>query len=177
MNGAWVFVCGPSGSGKDSVIAAAQQLLGISPRIVFARRMVTRPMQSGSDHDPVSEQDFMALLQQGELAWHWQAHGYRYAISRHYCADVEAGHLVVVNGSRAHVRALSESSAVRVVTISCDRHQLASRLGQRGRDSSAAVTERMARNDLFSDLKTDCEILNNADLATAGQRLADYLSA
>jgi len=49
MSGKWVFVCGPSGAGKDSVLAWASDHLAGRRDIVFARRMVTRPMQPGSD--------------------------------------------------------------------------------------------------------------------------------
>lgn len=177
MSGAWVFVCGPSGSGKDSVIESARQMVGDNQGIVFARRMVTRAVQSGSDHDPVTEPAFMALLEKGELAWHWQAHGYHYAIAHRYSADVKAGRLVVVNGSRAHVQALPAAPDRRVVKISCDTDRLACRLVQRSRDSSTAVAERMARNYLLKELQADYEIVNNAELAVAGQCLADYLSA
>lgn len=176
MSGAWIFVCGPSGSGKDSVIASARKMLGKNQNVVFARRMVTRAVQFGSDHDPLTEPAFMALLQVGELAWHWQAHGYHYAISQRYAADVKAGRLVVVNGSRAHVQALPASPNLRVVKISCDTHRLAARLAQRGRDSSAAVAQRLARNEQLTELHADYEVANNADLATAGQSLANYLS-
>ena len=76
MNGAWIFVCGPSGAGKDSVIALAQQLVGERKDIVFARRMVTRPAQSGSDHDPVTEAVFHAQAQAGELSWPERGRGW-----------------------------------------------------------------------------------------------------
>lgn len=48
MTGAWVFVCGPSGAGKDSVLAWAREALAGRSDIVFARRLITRPAQSGS---------------------------------------------------------------------------------------------------------------------------------
>lgn len=144
--------------------------------IVFARRMVTRGVQPDSDHDPVTEQALMTQVQQGDVAWHWQAHGYHYAIAQHYAADVKAGRLVVVNGSRAHVQALPAAPDLRVVKITCDTAQLAARLLQRGRDNNAAVAERLARNDLLAELHADYEIANNAALATAGRTLANYLS-
>lgn len=176
MSGLWVFVCGPSGSGKDSVIAAASQTLGDRSDIVFARRMVTRPVQPGSDHDPVTAPVFAGLLQSGGLCWHWQAHGFSYGISSHYAEAVRAGCLVVVNGSRAHVNSLPPSPGLRVVRISTDPERLAARLAHRGRDSDSAVAERLARNAAFSAMQADCVILNNEALASAGQRLADYLS-
>lgn len=176
MNGLWVFVCGPSGSGKDSVIDSARQALSGRSDIVFARRMVTRPVQPGSDHDPVTAPVFAGLLQSGGLCWHWQAHGFCYGIASRYADAVRAGCLVVVNGSRAHVNSLPPSSDRRVVQISTDPERLAARLAQRGRDTEMAVTERLARNAIFSGMQADCVIVNDGELAVAGQRLADYLT-
>ena len=177
ISGRWVFICGPSGAGKDSVIASAQQTLADRSDIVFARRIVSRPMQVGSDHDPLTPADFLALQQAGGLRWHWQAHGFDYGIAQHYANDVQAGRSVVVNGSRAHVLDLPPSSDIRWVQISAEPERLAARLLQRGRDGAAAVAERLARNTRFSAMQADCVIVNDADLASAGQRLADYLSS
>lgn len=176
MTGTWIFVCGPSGAGKDSVIARAQQMLGERKDIVFARRMVTRPAHAGSDHDPTTESQFHALLQAGGLRWHWQAHGFYYAIAAHYAAHVQAGQRVVVNGSRAHVQALTPSAEVRVVQITASPDQLAARLAGRGRDTASAVADRLTRGARFGGLAADCVIANDAELAVAGQRLADYLT-
>lgn len=172
-----MFVCGPSGSGKDSVIESARQALGTRQDIVFARRMVTRAVQPASDHDPVTESAFGALLESGSLCWHWQAHGFFYGISRHYAELVRAGCHVVVNGSRAHVKTLPPSPDVRVVQISADPDRLAARLTQRGRDTAGAVAERLARNAHFAGMQGDCVIVNDGELAVAGRQLADYLTS
>lgn len=174
--GAWVFVCGPSGSGKDSVITYAKQALVSRADIVFARRFVTRPAQAGSDHDPLTQAEFAERLQSDGLRWHWQAHGFFYGIARHYEEAVRAGCLVVVNGSREHVNALPPASDARVVRITADQDALAQRLMQRGRDSAEAVALRLARNMYFDDLRADCVIVNDGKLAQAGQQLADYLA-
>lgn len=176
MSGAWVFVCGPSGAGKDSVIEAARHIIEPRPDIVFARRMVTRAAQPGSDHDAVTEAGFLELLESGGLSWHWQAHGYSYGIARRYEDDVLAGRRVVVNGSRAHVLSLAPSSSLRVIEVTADPQQLANRLMQRGREDSSAVADRLARNSSFSGLQADIVIVNDGALAIAGRRLADYLS-
>lgn len=177
MSGLWVFVCGPSGAGKDSVLGWAAEHLAARPDIVFARRMVTRASQPGSDHDPVTPQQFARLIGSGGLVWCWEAHGFHYGIGAHYAAQVAAGKTVVVNGSRAHVGGLEAAAQVRVVQILADAGQLATRLEQRGRDAPQEVTRRLARNALFSDLRADHTILNQGELADAGRQLADYLVA
>jgi phosphonate metabolism protein PhnN/1,5-bisphosphokinase (PRPP-forming) len=176
MKGQWVFVCGPSGAGKDSVINSASQLLGKRSDIVFARRLVTRAVHPGTDHDAVSESAFLALLQSGGLCWHWRAHGFYYGIARRYADDVLDGRRVVVNGSRDHVLGLAPSPERRVVEITAAAHQLAARLALRGRDVESAMAERLARNSSLPTLRADCVIVNDAALAVAGQRLADYLT-
>lgn len=176
MSGAWIFICGPSGVGKDSVIASAQQTLQERQDIIFSRRLVTRPAQTGSDHDPVTETAFLGLMQTGGLSWHWKAHGFYYGIARRYAADVQAGRLVVVNGSRAHVNQLAPSPAVRVVQITADPAQLAARLKLRGRDADSAVAERLARNALFTGMQVERVIVNDSTLAVAGKQLLDYLT-
>ena len=180
MIGKWVLVCGASGAGKDSVMAWAQNHLAEQRQVVFSRRMVTRPAQPGSDHDEVSPCCFEQLLEQRALAWHWQAHGFGYGVSTSYAAEVTAGRVVVVNGSREHVNTLGHAWAlghnVRVVQVLADSHQLEQRLHQRGRDSSHAVAQRLARNSQFADLRAECTIVNNGALADAGLQLAQYLS-
>jgi phosphonate metabolism protein PhnN/1,5-bisphosphokinase (PRPP-forming) len=175
MSGLWVFVCGPSGAGKDSVLGWAAQQLAARRDIVFARRMVTRASLPGSDHDPVTPQQFARLIGSGGLVWCWEAHGFHYGIEARYAAHVAAGKTVVVNGSRAHADGLDGEKKVRVVQIVANADQLASRLAQRGRESPHEVTRRLARNTLFSDLRADHTILNQGELAEAGRQLVDYL--
>lgn len=175
MSGLWVFVCGPSGAGKDSVLGWAAQELAARQDIVFARRMVTRASLPGSDHDPVTPQQFARLMGSSGLVWHWEAHGFHYGIEARYAEHIAAGKTVVVNGSRAHADGLDGAKNVRVVQIVADAEQLANRLEHRGRDAPHEVTRRLARNALFSDLRADHTIFNQGELADAGRQLVDYL--
>lgn len=175
MSGLWVFVCGPSGAGKDSVLGWAAQELAARQDIVFARRMVTRAALPGSDHDPVTPEQFVRLMGSGGLVWHWEAHGFHYGIEARYAEHIAAGKTVVVNGSRAHADGLDGAKNVRVVQIVADAEQLANRLEHRGRDAPHEVTRRLARNALFSDLRADHTIFNQGELADAGRQLVDYL--
>ena len=177
MSGLWVFVCGPSGAGKDSVLGwAATHLVGRQD-IVFARRMVTRPVHAGSDHDEVSPKQFAHLRDNGGLAWYWQAHGFHYGIAACYADQVAAGRIVVVNGSRGHVDALEVTAHTRVVQIVTDATQLASRLEKRGRDAPHEVSQRLVRNARFANLCVDHTIVNQNTVADAGRQLVDYLVA
>lgn len=68
MNGTFVAVVGPSGSGKDSILECACAALDTRDDIVFARRRITRPAGAGEDHSPVSEAEFGAAQSRGEFA-------------------------------------------------------------------------------------------------------------
>jgi ribose 1,5-bisphosphokinase len=175
--GTWVFVCGPSGAGKDSVIAWARERLAMHDEIVFARRMITRPHQQGSDHEAVSATEFRRLVDAGAMAWHWQAHSFGYGISKRYALDVAQGRTVVVNGSREHVQSLPRSPQIRCVAIRASREKLIDRLRERGREASAALAERRRRNERLARFDCDLEIVNDSDLADAGARLQEWLES
>ena len=176
MSGVWVFVCGASGAGKDSVMAWAKQRLAERPDIVFSRRVVTREAQPGADDTAVTPAQFDALRLSGGLSWHWQAHGLRYGIDAHYATAVQEGRTVVVNGSREHVQGLAADGDIRVVQILAEPQQLANRLEQRGRDDPQAVHTRLTRNARFEGLRAHYTVYNHGALADAGERLLAYLT-
>lgn len=175
MSGVWVMVCGPSGAGKDSVMAWAADALAGEPRVCFARRLVTRAAHPGSDHDEVSPAAMRRLHSAGALAWHWQAHGCDYAIRGDYADRVAQGQVVVVNGSREHVRGLQPRPDVRTVLVTAAAGLLATRLASRGRESHLAVAARLQRNAALATPAADRVIINERQLAVAGAALRDYL--
>lgn len=175
MSGCWVIVCGPSGAGKDSVIGWTQVALARHPRVRFARRLVTRASQTGSEHEPVSAAELGALRARGELAWHWQAHGHGYGVRAGYAAEVAAGRVVVINGSREHALSLADCEDVRCVLVTAPERVLRQRLLERGREDSHAVARRLTRNGALAPPPADCIIANEGAIATAGAALRDYL--
>ncbi len=176
MSGLWVFVCGPSGAGKDSVIGWAREQLSGNADVVFSQRLMTRATQAGADHQAMNPEYFEQLAGRGELAWHWQAHGFRYGIAARYARQVAWGRVVVVNGSREHVAGLRRGAALRVVQIGANAADIASRLAMRGRDAAEAIAGRLARNTRLGSVAADLEIANDGELASAGERLAGYLA-
>ena len=59
MRGTLILVIGPSGAGKDSIIAGAAERLRDDKRILFARRVITRPAHAGGEnHLAVSAGEF-----------------------------------------------------------------------------------------------------------------------
>ena len=176
MKGVWVFVCGASGAGKDSVMSWAESHLLGQKEIVFSRRWVTRPSTVGSDHDEISAEGFNDLVKSGRLAWQWRAHGFNYGIDGHYASLVDAGHMVVVNGSREHAQTLEPHECIRVVQIEVSPKALTQRLINRGRETSEEISARMTRNQLFSELIVHHRVVNDGEIAAAGKAFADYLT-
>lgn len=177
MTGSWVFVCGPSGAGKDSVMAWARERLAGDARIVFARRLVTRPAGPGSDDDEISAATLQALREAGKIGFEWSAHGHAYAIAGHYAKDVDAGRVVVINGSREHVAALPREPRLRSVVVTAPLHTVAQRLQARGRESARAVAERIQRNLQLAQPQADLVIPNTGPLPQAGRQLQSWLLA
>ena len=78
--GRLVAVVGPSGVGKDSVMAA---LVEADPAWMLARRVITRPSEAGGeDFEGVSEEAFRARDAAGEFLLSWEAHGLHYGVPR-----------------------------------------------------------------------------------------------
>lgn len=175
--GQWVFVCGPSGAGKDSVVAWAQQRLAGDARVVFARRMVTRPAGPGREHDEVSRATVLRLGEAGKLAWHWEANGHLYAVAAHYQADVAAGRLVVVNGSREHVASLPPGAGIHAVLVTASTDVLATRLHSRAREDAVQVAARLTRNAQLGPLAAGLVLHNEGPLDAAGALLVAHLQA
>ncbi|MGK7753943.1 MULTISPECIES: phosphonate metabolism protein/1,5-bisphosphokinase (PRPP-forming) PhnN [unclassified Roseovarius] len=142
--GRLVGVVGPSGVGKDSVMRAlAERHAGV--RLV--RRVITRAADArGEVFEPVSEHAFEARVQARAFALHWRAHGLRYGVPVSVNEDVAAGHLCLVNLSRA---VLADAQAMfpgfAVVHLTAPVDVLASRLAARGRESAEVIAVRLAR--------------------------------
>lgn len=144
--GRFIAVVGPSGVGKDSVMAA---LAAHDPRLVLARRVITRPSDAGGeDFEGVSEAAFEQKRAAGEFALSWAAHGLHYGIPASVEKDLRAGKDVLANLSRAVLpEAKAHFEDFCVIALSADRDVLAARLAGRGRESADQIAKRLARAD------------------------------
>ena len=76
-----IYMMGPSGAGKDSVLACWIDRLGPGAGVQVAQRVITRPAQpTGEQHEPVKPDAWEALRREGQLALHWQANGLGYGV-------------------------------------------------------------------------------------------------
>ncbi|MDO9639223.1 MAG: phosphonate metabolism protein/1,5-bisphosphokinase (PRPP-forming) PhnN [Pseudotabrizicola sp.] len=134
-------VVGPSGAGKDTLIAGA---CALDPRLRLVRRVITRPGSAGGeDFEGVTEEAFLARRAAGEFALDWRAHGLWYGIP---AAQLTGGGPVLFNGSRAALpAALDLIPGLVVVLVTAPDDVLATRLAARGRESVADVRARLER--------------------------------
>ncbi len=147
-----IFVVGPSGVGKDSVIYGARAALVGRPDVIFPRRVITRPVDAsgGEDHDPSDAETFRRRADAGDFALHWQANGLSYGVPKAIDMHLAGGRAVVVNVSRAIIPAAEArypGLCVCVITASPDAR--AARLRQRGRESAGDIETRLGRADAF----------------------------
>ena len=146
-NGAFVAIVGPSGAGKDTLIAHAREALADEPQVEFVRRVITRPSDGETeDHDTLADAEFLEAQAEGAFALAWEAHGLRYGLPASVDRAIENGHVAVANVSRGALPALRQRYVnVAVVEVTADPEILAARLVGRGRESRGEILARLAR--------------------------------
>ncbi len=175
--GALVLVVGPSGAGKDTLMAAAQAELAGRADIHMARRRVTRTDTTGEDHTPIDHATFAADLAAGRYPLAWQAHGLSYALGPEVAEAIRAGQTVMANGSRATLpEARRRFARPFVVLVTAPPEVLAARLSARGRESAADVVARLARAPEVA-IAADLTIENTGPVADGAERLAAFVRA
>jgi ribose 1,5-bisphosphokinase len=146
-NGAFVAVVGPSGAGKDTLIAHAKAALADEPQVDFVRRVITRLSDGETEeHDTLTDAEFLEAQAGGAFALAWEAHGLRYGLPVSIDRAIENGHVAVANVSRGALPALRQRYVnVATVEITADPEILAARLAGRGRESRGEILARLAR--------------------------------
>lgn len=143
MGGRVFAVVGPSGVGKDTLMAAAK---AARPELHLVRRVITRPEAAGGEpFEGVTEAEFARRKEARAFALDWEAHGLHYGIP-HVDDALIAGRTVLFNGSRGvlgHAWEVFPSLTVLHITASPD--VLAARLAARGRESQDEIATRLAR--------------------------------
>lgn len=173
-----MLVVGPSGAGKDTVIAGAKARCSDDPTIVFLRRIVTRPANDAEDHDSLNDAAFDRAINDGAFSFWWNAHGLKYGIPRTADDDVRAGCTVVCNVSRgivADVRA--RYARVDVVLVTAPADVLAARLSGRSRGTDGSLIERIKRSDAFADFQANHVTENIGAPGAAVQQLLGVINA
>ncbi|MEZ5665228.1 MAG: phosphonate metabolism protein/1,5-bisphosphokinase (PRPP-forming) PhnN [Burkholderiaceae bacterium] len=172
-----VYVVGPSGAGKDSVLHGLRRNWGDADPAHWARRTITRPADAGGElHEAVDAQGFGQLCRMGAFAMHWNANGLSYGVRQSELLPIRDGRWVFVNGSRAWVPQLRQQwPQATVVYIGASPAVLAQRLAARGRESAQAVAERLARQVPAALPPETIQIENDSTLADAVSALHEAL--
>lgn len=168
--GRLVYVMGPSGAGKDSLLNFARERAG--NQALFVHRYITRPRAAGEDHVPLSAEEFAARKALDLFAMDWSSHGFHYGVGLEIDAWIERGATVVVNGSRNYLKtALVRYPSMSIVHVVVEPSILAARLAARGRESAQEVEARLSRQVSWSapEGASVCVIDNSGPLSRAGE--------
>jgi ribose 1,5-bisphosphokinase len=149
MAGRLVYLMGPSGSGKDTVLQRLSDLLG--PSAYLAPRIVTRPLTTTEPNCvSVSPAEFERMESCGRLAMAWRANGLAYGVGIDINERLLSGCDVLLNGSRAYFpEACRRYANLIPVLLSVKPELLRQRLQDRGRENAEQVSRRLERNAQF----------------------------
>ncbi|MCO6055221.1 phosphonate metabolism protein/1,5-bisphosphokinase (PRPP-forming) PhnN [Pseudomonas sp. MOB-449] len=182
MNGRLIYLIGPSGSGKDSLLDAVREAGGEQGCRV-ARRVITRSAEArGELAEAVSAEVFAEREARGEFAMSWFANGLAYGIPCVIDDWLAAGDDVLVNGSRGYLpEARRRYPHLLAVLLTVDDQVLRRRLHARGRESAEEIEARLARNTGFADTLLAgenpdlCLLDNSGSIAETCQRLLQLI--
>ncbi|MFS7184433.1 ribose 1,5-bisphosphokinase [Serratia proteamaculans] len=141
-----IYLMGPSGSGKDSLLAALRADTDSAPLV--AHRYITRPADAGCEnHIALSEAEFLRRRAKGLFALDWQAHQHHYALGIEVDLWLSQGIDVVVNGSRAYLSQAQQRYGAQLlpVCLQVSSDILRQRLQHRGRETADQIEQRLAR--------------------------------
>ncbi|MGC8518892.1 MAG: phosphonate metabolism protein/1,5-bisphosphokinase (PRPP-forming) PhnN [Steroidobacteraceae bacterium] len=175
--GRLIYLIGPSGAGKDTLLRWLLMHQPRPARLHVARRTITRAADDASEwHEAVTPAQFARWLRAGAFALHWDANGLRYGIRREALLPLDSGERVLVNGSRA---ALYEARrcypGLFVVQITAEPTLLRQRLLVRARESPEVIESRLSRTALLPAVNVDAVIRNEGTAEQAGMRLLELL--
>ncbi|WP_095083580.1 phosphonate metabolism protein/1,5-bisphosphokinase (PRPP-forming) PhnN [Pseudomonas sp. Irchel s3h17] len=182
MGGRLIYLMGPSGAGKDSLIDAARDALARLDCLV-ARRVITRSAESvGEEAIGVTPQAFAELASQGGFALSWYANGLDYGIPVQIDQWLAEGRHVLVNGSRGHLQqARVRYPTLIPILLTVSSEVLRRRLERRGRESAMEIEARLERNALFASRADEDQakgiflLDNSGELSSGVSRLLDLL--
>lgn len=166
-SGRLIYLIGPSGAGKDTLLSTVARRLGHRDDLRFPRRVITRPHDAvGGDPDELYEwaedTHFRTRESRGEFLVTWRSHGLAYGLPVSIRADLANQRDVVVNGSRGALeQARAAVARIQPVYIWADAGTLAERLRHRGREDEASIERRIARGSAYA-IPDDAAVIDNS---------------
>ncbi len=153
--GRLLYLMGPSGSGKDSLLHHIRGLMQANTAkrpLHIAKRHITRQLNENAvhthdeQHVSLSKEGFLHSLEAGDFVMHWQSHGLYYGIHKNINTLLNEGFVVIVNGSRAYfTEAQKKYPDLIPILITVDNSVLRARLEARGRESAEDIEKRIKR--------------------------------
>lgn len=172
--GRLVLVVGPSGAGKDTLIAVAREALAGDDHYVFPQRVVTRPPSNAERNRELDPAAFAETEARGGFAVTWVAHGLAYGLPASINAEIAKGRTVICNVSRTVVAALRERYGnVLVVEVTAEPQALAARLAARGRSGDGELGQRLGRSAALPSYGPDLSIKNSGSIARAAREFTE----
>ena len=159
-----IAVVGPSGVGKDSVMAG---MAAAAPEFAIVQRVITRASGlGGEDYVPMAVADFESAAKDGAFCLYWPAHGLSYGIPIEISERANAGQSFLINLSR---KVLAEAQKVfadfQVINLTARPETLAVRLAGRGRENVEDIRARLQRKVPISSKNLIVhDISNDGDL-------------
>lgn len=182
MPGRLIYLMGPSGAGKDSLIDAARQPLSVLGCEVV-RRVITRSAESvGEEAQEVTVEEFERRVARGDFALFWRANGLGYGIPVQIDTWLAQGRNVLINGSRGHLpQARERYPGLIPIVLMVDSEVLRRRLLRRGRENLPEIERRLQRNEQFAssawlDDEQVVRLDNSCELTTTLEHLLAILS-
>ncbi len=147
VRGRLIYVAGPSGAGKDTLLQYARERIPQHVPVAFAHRYITRQTRGGQDdHVSLTRSEFVLRSRAGLFAMDWDANGHSYGIGVEINQWLGQGFQVIVNGSRGYVpEARRRYPDLHLVWVGASIGVLTARLSQRGRETAAEIARRVER--------------------------------
>lgn len=178
MQARLIYVIGPSGGGKDSLLRYARARLAEEPGVVFAHRYITRPADAGGEnHVALTPAEFASRERSRLFALAWRSHGHAYGIGIEINQWLAKGVTVVVNGSREYMAEASRRvPELLPVTIDVPDERLRERLLARGREDASSIEQRLERHRRMQSAGLSGHVItNDGPLESAGEALVALL--
>lgn len=171
--GRLVLIVGPSGAGKDTLLAEVRRRLADRADIHFATRVVTRPADATEACIAATPEAFASLRAARELALTWEAHGIAYGIPADIDVVLRSGGTVVASVSRTVVaEARRRYARTCVALIDASPQVRRARLLARGRETVDGVAARLARDIADADVQPDVRLVNDGTVQAGADRLS-----
>lgn len=145
MTGRLIGVVGPSGVGKDTLMAGLSHAF---TEFELVRRVITRDgTLGGEDFEAATPDEFQRRAAAGDFCVHWEAHGLLYGIPDAVRFRIGKGEQMLVNLSRNVLTQVAEVFPnFEVLNITASPETLAKRLQGRGRETRDEIARRLARS-------------------------------